>query len=61
MGYVTSGGFGHRIRASLALGFVRRDLANAPMRLEISILGEVCEAEVLALPPYDPANERLRA
>ena len=61
VGYVTSGGYGHRIRASLALGFVRRDLMHAGTFLDIVVLGQICRAEILAAAPYDPENALLRA
>jgi dimethylglycine dehydrogenase len=61
VGEVTSGGWGHRVGASIALGTVRADLAAPGTRLEISIFGEWYPAEVHDGPHYDPANARLRA
>lgn len=60
VGRATSGGYGHRIKQSLALGLVRADLAEPGTKLEIDILGRRHPAEVIEESPYDPANQRLR-
>ncbi len=60
VGLVTSGGFGHRIGRSIALSYVRRDLAVEGNELEIEILGERRQAVVAREPLYDPDNIKLR-
>ena len=60
VGYVTSGAYGHHVRQSLALAYVDREIANAPVPLTVTILGEARAARILAEPPYDPAGRRLR-
>jgi len=60
VGVVGSGGWGHRIDRSIALGYVRTDLAAAGTRLEVAVLGTRCPATVGASPLYDPTNARLR-
>ncbi len=62
VGETTSGGWGHRINKSIALGMVRSDLAVPGTELEVEIYGEKCRAVVQEDQPlWDPANERLRA
>jgi len=62
VGETTSGGWGHRINASIALGMVRADLAAPGTELEVEIYGQRCKAVVQEDQPlWDPANERLRA
>ena len=61
VGLVTSGGYGHRIGKSIALAYVRTDLAVEGEALEIEILGDRRPAAVAQEPLYDPDNERLRA
>ncbi len=61
VGLVTSGGYGHRLERSIALGYLRCDLANEGQEVEIEILGERRRATVAREPLYDPGNERLRA
>jgi dimethylglycine dehydrogenase len=60
VGLVTSGGYGHRIARSIALAYVRSDLAMPGMRLDIEILGERRAASVSAEPIFDPENARLK-
>jgi dimethylglycine dehydrogenase len=61
VGIVGSGGYGHRIGKSIALAYVRKDLATPGTQLEIEILGRRYKATVAQEPIYDPRNERLKA
>jgi len=61
VGLVTSGGYGYRLGHSLALAYVRADLAVAGTALEVEILGERRPAVVAREPPYDTQNLRPRA
>ena len=62
VGETTSGGWGHRVDKSIALGMVRTDLAEAGTELDIEIFGNRCKAVVQPDQPlWDPNNERLRA
>ncbi|UWQ45444.1 GcvT family protein [Leisingera aquaemixtae] len=62
VGETTSGDWGYRVNASIALGMVRADLAVPGTGLEVEIYGEKCRAVVQKDEPlWDPANARLRA
>jgi dimethylglycine dehydrogenase len=61
VGWVTSGGFGHRTGKSLALGYVRTDVAVATSGFEIELIGERRAAVRLTEPPFDPSGTRMRA
>lgn len=61
VGLVTSGGYGYRLNRSIALAYVRADLAAPGTPLEVEILGERCPAVVARAPLYDPENLRLRS
>ncbi len=62
VGETTSGGWGYRVNASVALGMVRIDLATPGTELEVEIYGGKCRAVVQKDEPlWDPANDRLRA
>lgn len=62
VGETTSGGWGYRVNASIALGMVKVDLAEAGTELEVEIFGKRCKAVVQKDEPlWDPANERIRA
>lgn len=59
-GWVTSGGYGHSVGRSLALGYVPRDLATAGSGFEIEIIGARRPATRLDAPAFDPEGTRMR-
>jgi len=62
VGETTSGGFGHRVDKSIALGMLRADLTEPGTAIEVEIFGERFSATVQKDEPlWDPNNERLRA
>jgi dimethylglycine dehydrogenase len=61
VGWVTSGGYGHRVQRSLALGYIPLALATASDGFEIEIIGDRRRATRLSAAPYDPQGTRLRA
>jgi dimethylglycine dehydrogenase len=61
VGWVTSGGFGHRTGVSLALGYVTAALAQADEGFEIEIIGERRAAIPLHEPAFDPSGALMRA
>jgi dimethylglycine dehydrogenase len=65
VGWVTSGGYGHHVRQSIALGYVPSrlvaagdDAANG--RFEIEIIGRRRPARLQPEPLFDPAGARMR-
>ena len=62
VGEVTSGAWGYRVGASIALGMLKMDLAFAGSKVEIDIYGQKVIATVQSRKPlWDPQNERLMA
>jgi dimethylglycine dehydrogenase len=61
VGWVTSGAYGHRVRQSLALGYVPAALASADAGFEIEIIGVRRKATRQAAAPFDPGGARMRA
>ncbi|MBL4766627.1 MAG: FAD-dependent oxidoreductase [Rhodobacteraceae bacterium] len=62
VGETTSGAWGYRVNASIALGMLRADLAVPGVEIEVEIYGERRRAVVQQDQPlWDPQNERLRA
>ncbi|WP_204112779.1 GcvT family protein [Shimia biformata] len=62
VGETTSGDWGYRVGASIALGMIRADLAVPGTEVDVEIYGEKRRAVVQADKPlWDPENERLRA
>ncbi len=60
VGWVTSGAYGHRVGASLALGYIPAALAKADSGFEIEIIGERRAAVRLSEPAFDPAGALMR-
>jgi len=61
IGRATSGYYGHHLKKSLAIGYVKAAYAEAGTPLSILILGERKQATVLRESPYDPENLELKA
>jgi dimethylglycine dehydrogenase len=60
IGRATSGYYGHHLRKSLAIGYVKADYAEVGTPLAIEILGERKAATVVHESPYDPENLKLK-
>ncbi len=59
---MTTGAWGHRVGACVALGMLRADLATPGTAVEVEIFGTRHPATVQPdAPLWDPRNERLRA
>jgi dimethylglycine dehydrogenase len=62
VGQTTSGAWGYRVEASVALAMLRPDLTQPGTELEVEIFGERRRAVVQPDKPlWDPENERLKA
>ena len=61
IGRATSGCYGHVLKKSLAIGYVKPEFAEVGTKISIEILGERKEATVLVDSPYDPENRDLRS
>ena len=60
VGFVTSGGYAHYSRTSLAQGFVPRGMATQGAEFAIEILGSRRPARILTTPLVDPNGARMR-
>ncbi|MDN5929143.1 MAG: FAD-dependent oxidoreductase [Hyphomicrobiales bacterium] len=63
VGWVTSGGYAHHVRQSMAQGYVPAALAENESAglFEIEILGRRRAARINVQPLFDPAGEKMRA
>ena len=61
VGWVTSGGYAHWSKASVALGYVPKELAGETSGFEIEIIGERRKATPIAKPLFDPEGTKMRA
>ena len=61
VGFITSGGYGHRIQKSLAMGLINTDLAESGEEIDVHIVGKEKKAKIIPVSPYDPKGELMRA
>ena len=61
VGWVTSGGYGHTVKKSIALGYVNKAVAEATSGFEVELIGERRAASRLTHAAFDPQGARMRA
>lgn len=61
VGYISSGGFAHHVKKSMAMAYVATEHAGAGSKLQVEILGEFHDAEVQAGPVYDANGANMRS
>ena len=59
VGYVSSGGYGHRVGESIALAYVPTDIGG-DAALEVEILNDRRPALIVEGSRYDPSGTKLR-
>ncbi|MEM9969927.1 MAG: glycine cleavage T C-terminal barrel domain-containing protein, partial [Pseudomonadota bacterium] len=60
VGFVTSGGYGHTLKKSLAMAMVDTDLSEPGQALSVHVVGRECAARVIPPSPYDPDGQAMR-
>ena len=60
VGFVTSGGYGHTIRRSLAMALVAPEFSAVGTEVAVHIVGVERPARVVASSPYDPTGRAMR-
>ncbi|MDK1385566.1 FAD-dependent oxidoreductase [Sinorhizobium sp. 8-89] len=61
IGQVSSGAYGYSVGMSLALCYIKGDMAKPGDKVSVAILGRPRDAIILERPPFDPEGERLRS
>jgi dimethylglycine dehydrogenase len=61
VGFVTSGGYGHTVEQSLAMGYIDYSVAADEADLFVVILGERRACRILGTPAVDPTGSRMRS
>ncbi len=61
VGYITSGGYAHHVKKSMALGYVPAELSKHETNLEVEINGKLYAAKVTNRPLYDANGKKMRS
>ncbi|MFK7940159.1 MAG: FAD-dependent oxidoreductase [Roseovarius sp.] len=61
VGYITSGGYAHRVGHSMAMAYVAAEHATPGTTVQVEILGEMRDAKVQGAPVYDANGANMRA
>ena len=63
VGWVTSGGYAHSIKASMAQGYIPTDLSQVTQKglFEIEILGKRYPCQIMDNPPFDPLGKCMKS
>ncbi len=61
VGFVTSGGYGHTLGRSLAMGMVSAEAAEVGAALTMHVVGRERGARIVPPSPYDPEGRAMRA
>jgi dimethylglycine dehydrogenase len=61
VGFITSGGYGHTVRKSLAMALIAPEAAEIGSELSVHIVGAERKARVIKPSPYDPLGKAMRA
>ena len=60
IGFVTSGGYGHTVKKSLAMALVEPEFSTPGTELAVHIVGVERPASVIPASPYDPSGKAMR-
>ncbi len=60
VGRVSSGAYGHTVKQSLALCFIKTEFVKSGAEFDVAVLGLPHHARLLDEPPFDPKGEKLR-
>jgi len=60
VGFVTSGGYGHYTKKSLAMALINPEHAEPGTDLSVHVVGVARPAKVIPASPYDPAGQAMR-
>ncbi len=61
VGYVSSGGYAHHVKKSMAMGYVGAQHATTGTKVQVEILGQMYDAEIQGAPLYDANGANMRA
>ena len=61
IGYITSGGFAHYIKKSIAYSYLDKEILKTNEKLKVEINGNFYDCSVIKEPLYDPRGTKMRS
>jgi dimethylglycine dehydrogenase len=61
IGYVSSGGYAHHVKASMAMGYIKSEFTEPGSIVQVEILGSFYNATILSEPLYDASGSKMRS
>ena len=61
IGYITSGGYAHHVKKSMAMGYIPNKLATKGSVLDVEINGNFYKSYIQTEPLYDPRGTKMRS
>ena len=61
IGYITSGGFAHYVKKSIAYTYIDKEILKTSEKLEVEINGDFFNCSIIKEPLYDPRGTKMRS
>ena len=61
IGYITSGGFAHYVKKSVAYSYLDEKILKTSSKFQVEINGDFYECAVIKEPLYDPRGTKMRS
>ena len=61
IGYITSGGFAHYVKKSIAYSYLDEKILKTNTRFQVEINGDFYECSIIKEPLYDPRGTKMRS
>ena len=61
IGYITSGGFAHYVKKSIAYTYLDKEILKTNEKLEVEINGDFFNCSIIKEPLYDPRGTKMRS
>ncbi len=61
IGYITSGGFAHYVKKSIAYSYLDKKILKTNEKLKVEINGDFYDCSIIKEPLYDPRGTKMRS